>query len=134
MNNQVTPRVTTRTTIKLDELVGELVRQLKADNIPFDDTLPALLLEAMEHNESLGDLFTRQAVGSMYDSPVFQALHRTNCCLARSPWMLFGRPLAQHVHAIWLSMPRAKTSGKPPRHNDTRVARPFGHIQSVRKV
>lgn len=80
MNNQVTPRVTTRTTIKLDELVGELVRQLKADNIPFDDTLPALLLEAMEHNESLGDLFTRQAGGSMYDSPVFQALHRANCC------------------------------------------------------
>lgn len=80
MKDQTTPRVTTHETIKLDELIQGLVRQLEANKIPLDDALPALLLEAMEHNESLGVLFRRQEGASMYDSPAFQALHRTRCC------------------------------------------------------
>lgn len=80
MKDQTAPRVTTRETIKLDELIQGLVRQLVANKIPLDDTLPPLLLEAMQCNESLGVLFRRQAGTGMYDSPAFQALHGANRC------------------------------------------------------
>lgn len=70
--------VTTAESIKVDELIDELARRIRANNIPFDDKLPHLLLGAIRRNESLGALFRQQTNTDMYTHPAFQALHGAN--------------------------------------------------------
>ena len=79
-NHDADPRVTTHESIKMGELVRELVQRIKANKIEFDDELPKLLMAAIEHNEDLGILFRRHNSARMYGHPAFQALHGANRC------------------------------------------------------